>query len=242
MLESPDMVDQKSNPGQMYLASNSPRRRELLALTGWEYSIQSAQIDETPLRDEDGAGYVRRLANSKALAAANQLDGDGIIIAADTTVVDLQPDGKSILLGKPRDPDDAREILWSLRGHSHEVHTAITILSKPEGKRICDMCTTQVPMREYTAQEVDDYVASGDSLDKAGAYAIQHAGFHPVEKLDGFYANVMGLPLCHLTRSVSKLGITPLSDVPQACQNALDYQCPVYSQILKGSLQDYTCG
>ncbi len=242
MLESPGMVDRKSNPRQLYLASNSPRRRELLALTHWEFSIVSAQVDETPLPEEEGMCYVQRLAKSKVLAASSQLNGEGVIIAADTTVVDDQPDGKSIILGKPCDPDDAWKILWSLRGHSHQVHTAISILSMEDGRLVNDACTTLVPMRNYTTQEVDDYIASGDPLDKAGAYAIQHAGFHPVEKLEGCYANVMGLPLCHLTRRLSKLGITPQTDIPQACQKALDYQCLVYSQILKGSLQDYTCG
>ena len=87
-------------------------------------------------------------------------------------------------------------------------------------------------MREYSDVEISAYVASGNPLDKAGAYAIQHAGFHPVESLTGCYANVVGLPLCHLTRTLGKLGITPLNDVPHTCQSALEYHCPIYQHVL----------
>src|SRR5512143_1080492 len=88
-------------------------------------------------------------------------------------------------------------------------------------------------MRYYADVEIRIYVASGDPLDKAGAYAIQHVGFHPVEKLSGCFANVMGLPLCHLARSLSQLGINSPINVPQACQAALQYSCPVYHLILE---------
>lgn len=87
-------------------------------------------------------------------------------------------------------------------------------------------------MRNYSEGEIKEYIASGDPMDKAGGYAIQHEGFHPVEKLDGCFANVMGLPLCHLTRSLAYFGITPPMDIPGACQAATGYNCPVYHQIL----------
>ncbi len=87
-------------------------------------------------------------------------------------------------------------------------------------------------MRNYREDEIDEYVASGDPLDKAGAYAIQHAGFHPVDGLKGCYANVMGLPLCHLVRSLSHFGVHPLVDVPSVCQGAFHYDCPVFMSIL----------
>ena len=240
VLESPDMAYRKTSTRQLYLASNSPRRRELLALCGWDYDLLPAQVNEDPLPDEDGVDYVQRLAKNKAYAAANQCDTAGVIIAADTTVVDRQPDGKSILLGKPRDNGEAREMLSNLRGHFHQVHTAIVVLSKFDGRMISDLCTTHVPMRNYTDAEIDAYVASGDAMDKAGAYAIQHIGFHPVEKMAGCFANVMGLPLCHLVRSLFKLELIPPVDVPQACQQALDYHCPVYPQILKEINPDHT--
>lgn len=242
MLESPDMPNGMSNDTQLFLASNSPRRRELLALGGWEFDILTAQVDETPLPGEDGVEYVQRLAKSKAYSAASQSRVDGVIIAADTSVVNGSSGGKTKILGKPRDHDEAVEMLRDLRGHTHQVHTAISIQYNQDGSVLSDLCTTNVPMRNYSDEELEAYVASGDPMDKAGAYAIQHAGFHPVEKLDGCFANVMGLPLCHLTRSLIKLGINPRADVPQACQTALGYNCPVYPQILKEYIQDYTCG
>lgn len=89
-------------------------------------------------------------------------------------------------------------------------------------------------MRDYSEEEIDAYLLTGDSLDKAGAYAIQHSRFQPVEKLSGCYASVMGLPLCHLLRTLRQLDLPPVADVPTACQTYLDYQCPVSSAILRG--------
>jgi septum formation protein len=232
VLESPDMTNRTSEGVQLFLASNSPRRKELLALCGWEYNILSAQVDETPTASEDGIEYVQRLAKSKAVTAANQAGVEGVIIAADTAVIDHQDSGKPKILGKPSAHNAAVEMLCDLRGHTHQVHTAIAILYSRDGTIRSDLCTTDVTMRNYSDEEIKDYVASGDPMDKAGAYAIQHSGFHPVEQLDGCFANVMGLPLCHLTRSVSYFGITPQVDISRACQAALGYDCPVYHQIL----------
>ena len=89
-------------------------------------------------------------------------------------------------------------------------------------------------MREYSDEEIDDYLLTGDSLDKAGAYAIQHSRFQPVEKISGCYASVMGLPMCHLLRTLRQLDLTPTVDVPRACQTYLDYECPVSRAILRG--------
>ena len=208
------------------LASNSPRRKQLLALTGWPYRIQPADVDETPLPGEPAEAYVLRLAESKARAAAGSAE-DGLVLAADTTVVDA-----GAILGKPNDADQARAMLRQLRGRSHQVLTALAVLQSRTDRLLTDVCVTDVPMRAYTETEIEAYVASGDPLDKAGAYAIQHAGFHPVESLAGCYANVVGLPLCHLARTLRKLGLQPRADLPQACQAALGYQCPVYEQIL----------
>ena len=119
-----------------------------------------------------------------------------------------------------------------MRGRSHQVLTALAVLQSRSGRLLTDVCVTDVPMRAYTEAEIEAYVASGDPLDKAGAYAIQHAGFHPVASLAGCYANVVGLPLCHLARMLRTLGLPPQADLPQACQAALGYQCPVYEQIL----------
>jgi MAF protein len=229
----------KSVESQLYLASNSPRRRELLALGGWQYCLLPAQVDETPVPGEDGVEYVKRVAKSKAYSTANQVSVDSVIIAADTAVIDRGKSGNIQIFGKPRDQNEASAILQNLRGHTHQVHTAISILRTLDDTLLSDLCTTDVPMRNYSDEEIATYIASGDPMDKAGAYAIQHPGFHPVEKLEGCFANVMGLPLCHLTRTLVKLEITPLVDIPRACQTTLGYDCPVYSQILKEDIQGY---
>jgi nucleoside triphosphate pyrophosphatase len=233
VLESPDMVPQNRTNQHIYLASNSPRRKELFSLTGIEYTLLPAPVDETPYPDEDGVKYVKRIAHNKAIAAGNLLGQDGVIITADTAVVDSFERQRPEILGKPNAPDTAREMLRSLRGHTHQVYTAISILQTPNGTLQSDLCTTNVPMRNYGDDEIEAYVASGDPMDKAGGYAIQHNGFHPALNLNGCFANVMGLPLCHLIRNLFELGITPSVDVPQACQATLNYDCPVYSQILK---------
>ena len=232
MLESPDMVSPNENGRQVYLASNSPRRRELLSLTRIEFTLLPAHVDETPLPNEDGLEYVKRIAHNKAVASSDQPGVNGVIIAADTAVVNGFGKGGAKILGKPPDPEAAVAMLRSLRGHTHQVYTAIFILLTQGGTRLSDLCTTDVPMRDYTDSEIEAYVTGGDPMDKAGAYAIQHPGFHPVNHLQGCYANVMGLPLCHLVRNLWRLGIVPSVDVPQACQSALKYDCPVYDLIL----------
>jgi len=232
MLESPNMNRRLRNTPQLFLASNSPRRRELLALGNWDYGILSPQVDETPLPHEDGVDYVKRLAKSKVDKAASQAGVDGVIISADTSVIFTQRNGNTRILGKPSGYDEAAEMLHDLCGNTHQVHTAIAIINSQDGTIWSDLCTTNVTMRNYSDEEIEDYVASGDPMDKAGAYAIQHAGFHPVEQLDGCFANVMGLPLCHLTRCLAHTDITPQANIPQSCQAATGYNCPVYHQIL----------
>jgi nucleoside triphosphate pyrophosphatase len=232
VLESPDMSALK-----LFLASNSPRRRELLALGGWEYTIAPAQVDEHPLPGEEGPDYVQRLAQSKACAVASLAGVKGVVIAADTTVVDAWTGSGTKIMGKPSDKTEALDMLQRLRGHVHQVYTAVSVLRTLDDTLLTDLCTTDVAMRNYSAEEMEAYIASGDPMDKAGAYAIQHAGFHPVETLQGCFANVMGLPLCHLTRTLHKLGVTPHADVPRACQTALAYDCPVYYQVLNETPQ-----
>jgi septum formation protein len=239
VLESPDMSPGKSETAQLYLASNSPRRRALLSLGGWEYVVLSAQVDETPLPGETGGNYVLRLSKHKAYTAAGLAGVDGVIIAADTTVIDHGTRENTEILGKPGDQSEAGEMLRRLRGHTHQVLTAISILNTQDGTDLSDLCTTDVPMRYYSDGEISAYIASGDPMDKAGAYAIQHSGFHPVENLLGCYANVMGLPICHLTRNLIKLNIPPKVEIPQACQAALGYDCLVYHQILKEETRDF---
>ena len=219
----------------LVLASNSPRRRQLLALGGWDFTIAPADVDETPLPAEPAADYVLRLAQRKAQAAAALLTAasaavETLVLAADTTVVD-----EGLILGKPRHAAEARQMLKRLRGRTHQVYTAIAVLRLGAPAPLTDLCCTDVPMRPYSEAEMDIYIASGDPLDKAGAYAIQHPGFRPVERLEGCYANVVGLPLCHLQRTLRKMGLSPQTDLPQACQQSLQYTCPVFRNILDGA-------
>jgi len=208
---------------KLILASNSPRRRALLSLLDWQFEVLPADINEGRKSGESPANYVRRLAYQKAQAVANLRDG--LIIAADTIVVD---DDK--FLGKPIDGEDARRMLKQLRGRVHQVYTGIALIDAQTDQSFVDVCRTDVPMRDYTDVAIDAYIATGDPMDKAGAYAIQHAGFHPVEGLTGCFASVMGLPLCHLTVGLRKLGFEVPGDLPEKCQQLLDYACPIMSE------------
>jgi len=211
---------------KLILASNSPRRRQLIALAGWDFIVSVADIDESEQENESPAEYVLRLAETKARTISSRIDSGDIILAADTTVVD----GNDIL-GKPQDDAEAVRMLTRLRGRTHQVYTGVALLRKSDDSLLTDLCVTDVPMRDYSDQEIHAYVATGDPLDKAGAYAIQHAGFSPVASMEGCYASVMGLPLCHVVRMMRKLGVQPHADVPLNCQQLLEYDCPVYNSI-----------
>jgi MAF protein len=137
-----------------------------------------------------------------------------------------------VILGKPKDWKDAERMLKQLRGHTHQVFTGVALYRPRDKKLLTELCVTDVPMRDYSDGEIIAYIRTGDPMDKAGAYAIQHAEFHPVEAMRGCYASVMGLPLCHLTRALQKLGIPPKTDAPSACQTFLNYPCPLASEIL----------
>jgi len=216
---------------KLILASNSPRRRQLLALLGWDFQVVPAEVDESTREGESPSDYVRRLAESKARVVSAKAASDAIIIAADTTVVD----GDEIL-GKPVDGPDAERMLRQLRGRNHQVLSALAVIRVADEELCVDCCVTDVPMRDYDNAEIQAYIASGDPMDKAGAYAIQHAGFHPVESLVECYANVVGLPLCHLTRTMRMFSIVSDEHVPAVCQSALGYSCPIFETVLRETL------
>jgi MAF protein len=217
----------------LILASNSPRRRQLLALTGWKFEVLAADVDESQYANELPGDFVLRLAETKARTV--QANSDQIILAADTTVVD----GVEIL-GKPKDSADAIRMLQRLRGHTHQVYTGIALLrlsdkrSSPVDGLLRGLCVTDVPMRDYSDEEIHAYVQTGDPLDKAGAYAIQHPQFQPVANLSGCYASVMGLPVCHVILLLRKMDIQPDTDFFLSCETLLEYQCPVSNAILSG--------
>ena len=152
-----------------------------------------------------------------------------IILAADTTVVH-----QGEIMGKPADAAQADAMLRRLRNQPHQVCSAFTLVSPAANQKQADLCVSQVPMRNYSDEELAAYVASGDPLDKAGAYGIQNADFHPVEGFSGCFANVMGLPLCHLARSLRQFGLTTNVDIAAACREKLDYDCPISQAVLEG--------
>ena len=217
----------------LILASNSPRRRQLLALGGWMFGLDIADVDEIRLPAEAPADYVRRLAKAKARAVLPRAREEHIIIGADTTVV---IDGD--VLGKPVDGQDARQMLTRLRGRTHQVFTGISILRASDGKVWTEVVITDVPMRAYSDEEIELYIESGDPMDKAGAYGIQNPNFQPVESMAGCYASVMGLPLCSLSVLLRHAGVPPRADVARNCQATLNYQCPVYRSFLRSESQN----
>ena len=215
----------ESSSVTLILASNSPRRKQLLSLMGMNFTVSAANVDESQIENETPADYVLRLAEKKARAI--KADADQIILASDTTVVD-----GTAILGKPKDNAEAVRMLTQLRGRTHQVYTAVALLRVSDNYLLTDFCVTDVPMRHYSDEEINAYVATCDPLDKAGAYAIQHPEFSPVASMYGCYASVMGLPLCHVTRMLRRMGIQPATDVPLQCQQLLEYDCPVYTSIL----------
>ena len=174
-----------------------------------------ADIDEAPLPDEHPGAMTCRLAEEKARAVALRLgavDHDTLIVASDTTVAL----GDQIY-GKPLDPADAKRMLLDLRDRAHQVISAVSILHLPGDRQSTRVNTTTVVMRDYRADEIDAYVATGDPLDKAGAYGIQARDFDPVLRLEGCYAGVMGLPLADLADLLGEFGVTVTADIPQVC-------------------------
>ncbi|AUM68286.1 Maf family protein [Pseudomonas fluorescens] len=186
----------------LYLASGSPRRRELLTQIGVPFTAVSADIDETPLAHETPSAYVERLARGKAEAGRRALhaDVDGCVLGADTAVV---LDGR--ILGKPLDQAEAMTMLLSLSGREHEVLTAIAVL---DGQR-CEsrVVSSRVRFRSITEQEAAVYWASGEPRDKAGGYGIQGLGAVFVAGLEGSYSAVVGLPLCETAELLGHFGI-----------------------------------
>ena len=215
----------------LVLASNSPRRRQLLGLGNWGFVVNVADLDETQLAGETPKEYVLRLAQEKALAVKDKANVENIIIGSDTTVV-----VDDAILGKPVDAQEAERMLKQLRGRTHQVFTGVALYRVRDEKMLTELSITDVPMRDYSDDEIRAYIETGDPMDKAGAYAIQHPDFQPVHSMQGCYAGVMGLPMCHVLRALKIFDLSPTATVPVACQSLLNYQCQVSSAILRGEL------
>ncbi|MGE8152932.1 Maf family protein [Pseudomonas vancouverensis] len=186
----------------LYLASGSPRRRELLTQIGVPFAAVSADIDETPLAEESPAAYVERLARGKAQAGRERVVSDlpFCVLGADTAVV---LDGK--ILGKPVDQAEACAMLMMLSGREHQVLTAIAVL---DGEH-CEsrVVVSRVRFRNISRDEAAAYWASGEPKDKAGGYGIQGLGAVFVAGLEGSYSAVVGLPLCETAELLGHFGI-----------------------------------
>jgi septum formation protein len=201
----------------------------MISWLGIPFERLDGSINESPLQGENPQEHVLRVAEEKARSATRELEGNWIVISADTVVVD-----KGLILGKPMDAEDAARMLEQLGGGVHSVDTGLIIYNLKDRSFNRVLCESQVRMRAFTAEEVLDYVRSGDPLDKAGAYAIQNRDFNPVQDFTGCMANVMGLPLCHLVRELRPLGIPLNLDLTGLCREKLAYDCPVSDQILAG--------
>ena len=187
------------------LASQSPRRRELLGQMGLKgFKVLSPEVDEHVEGNPDPASLVEQLSLRKASAVAQRADEDDLIIAADTVVV---LDGA--VLGKPADEREAFAMLSALSGNRHHVYTGVTVL---RGGQVFTSheCTT-VTFREVEPHEISSYIATGEPMDKAGAYGIQGLGALLIQRIEGDYYNVMGLPVYRLGRMLAELGLDLLA-------------------------------
>jgi septum formation protein len=213
----------------IWLASASPRRRQILGWTGIHFQSLSTDIDESIKAGEKGKDYVSRLAIEKAKKAADTISSGELVIAADTTVV-----LGNTILGKPVDRVEAVHMLTSLRNRQHEVITALVILKTGECSFIIEGCISKIQMRDYSDQEIQTYVNTDDPLDKAGAYAIQHPQFDPVINFQGCFASVMGMPLCHLERNLCHFNGYQGRGMQTICQKFLRYTCPIHQRVMDG--------
>lgn len=180
------------------LASASPRRRALLAAAGIDHTVDAGNVDETPLGVEAPAAYAERLARAKAAAVAGRHPGAAVIGADTVVVIDDQ------ILGKPVDAADARRMLGQLSGREHAVLTAVAV--SRDGGLQSGVASTSVWMRAIGADEIEEYVSSGEPMDKAGAYAIQGGAARFVERISGDFDNVVGLPMDLVRRLLSTAG------------------------------------
>ena len=179
------------------LASKSPRRQELLSLMGLEFEVATADIDETIDKSLPIEQEIARLSRQKAEAID---DNDNIIISADTVVV-----LGNTVMGKPRDAENARQMLNVLSGKTHRVITAVTV--KNGDKIRTEVVITEIVFRELSKREIDSYVASGSPMDKAGAYGVQEKAAAFVKEIHGDYFSVVGLPVCTLAVMLREFGV-----------------------------------
>lgn len=190
----------------LILVSASPRRSDLLRLAGLAFTVRPADVDETPLPDEDPGDLALRLACAKARALPVP-DRPALAIAADTVVA---IDGTT--LGKPSDRGDAARMLGLLSGRTHQVITAVALRALPEETLVSERALSRVTFVPMSREEIDWYAATGEGMDKAGAYALQGIGACFIASIEGSYTNVIGLPLERLHPHLRRFGL--IGDAP----------------------------
>ncbi len=194
----------------MILASQSPRRRELLGQMGFSFTVRPAKGEELPHPELTPAQLVEELARQKALEVSAEAASDDVVVAADTVVA---IDG--VVLGKPRDKAHAAEMLSALSGREHTVYTGVAV--KRGETLLVEHEATHVRFRPLTQWEIDLYIQTGEPMDKAGSYGIQGCGALLVEGIRGDYFNVVGLPICRLGRMLAQVGEDALAHCAQKC-------------------------
>ena len=183
----------------LVLASASPRRAELLSAAGFTFHVVPANTDETARAGEPPRDYALRVARAKAEHVASAVSNDGVVLGADTVVVSA---GR--LMGKPTDAADAESMLRGLSGVTHEVHTAVAVLAP--GARFEELVTTRVQFTSLTDAEIAWYLSTGEWAGKAGAYGIQGRAARFIERIDGLWSNVVGLPIATVYRLLNAAG------------------------------------
>lgn len=190
---------------KIVLASSSPRRKELLESLGISFEVVSPSSDESLLDNERPEDYVLRLSSEKALSVSKNLTGDVLVIGADTIVV-----VENEILGKPKDEEDARNMLSKISDGAHHVLTAFSIV-KPEHEILhTHVVGTEVMVKTLEPKEIEGYIKTTEPMDKAGAYGIQGVGAFMIKGIRGSYTNVVGLPLVEVTEALKKLGALEL--------------------------------
>lgn len=186
--------------GHIILASNSPRRRELLLSVGIGFDVIPADVDESYLLGERFDEHVTRLSEEKARAIADRFPG-AFVLGSDTIVVI-----DDTLLGKPGDESEAQAMLSRLSGRTHTVFTGFCLIAKTTGIKRAGFVSSKVTMKELTSDEIEAYVATGEPMDKAGAYAIQGYSAYMVARVEGSYTTIVGLPLTEVIGLLKEVG------------------------------------
>ena len=204
----------------IYLASQSPRRQEILTQIGVKFQLlladpsEDVESLEIQLPDEPALIYVKRVTLAKLAAAKQRLHARGLdlapILCADTTVALILEDGKEIILGKPANQHDAKRILQLLSGKTHDVHTAVAVLSNPhinndQPKLL--VSSSQVTFKSLTDEEINTYISTNEPMGKAGAYGIQGIGGCFISRISGSYSGIMGLPLFETSQLLNETGV-----------------------------------